>query len=1038
MNWVSLHWRKAFLASVCLLLVGSATHFRELKRARPVLIVGTDFAPPYYFQNPDGTMAGVAVDVLTRAASHLDFSLKFVHLSGSPDSFLSSHQVDFWPVLTITEKRKREFHMTEPWLFNTFCLLRRQTGTFPTGKELRIAHWVNAVNAANAKLFFPQARHLPRPTRDGVMAAVCLGLADGGIIETRVLDSLLLDRPRACENIALLKQFIPGATFPMGIAAVKSAGKQADDLHLQITRMANSGELAKIFETWASISSNEANSIAAMNSAEQKTRFAYAALVLILITAVLVLVQFRRVRKAYALARNEYAERKRAEEARRSADRTRNTVLEGAAEGICGLDAQGQTTFINSAAARLLGLGPSPAGPYDFHSLVHGADLSCCQVHRCPFSSNRDGTPEVRVEADRFLRGLQSRFPVEFVFSPLMEDGQFTGAVVTFKDITARQMADLLDTDRNAVLEMLAQNESLERIFDAIARLAETQYPDLFCTIMAANLHCLELRSAPSLPNPLRESLRSLAIRPSSLTCGAAAYWSKPVLATDIASDSLWQAHRQMALESGVACSWSYPILSASNDVLGTVALYGPKAAAPDFGQQNLLQITCRLARLAIEQTRLTQQLHYQAHHDSLTGLPNRLLFEQKLLNALAVSRRDQSTTSLFYIDLDRFKQINDTLSHHVGDLYLCQVATRLHGVLPHTATLARLGGDEFAVVIPSITAIAAEQLALSLLEAMADPFLIDGYTLFGTASVGISLSHLGSTPSELQSCADQAMYRAKGLGRNRHQFYSADMSQGAIAELEMEHLLREALEKNRFELHYQPQCRAGGELIGFEALIRLRHPERGYIPPMEFISIAEQTALIIPIGAWVLRETCRQIACWRSEGAPLVPVSINVSAVQLSKGDFAAQVASALHEFQLVPSSLEIELTESMIMGDFDDSLSQMNSLRNIGVLLSIDDFGTGYSSLSYLHRLPIQTIKIDQSFVRSMDAPVSTRPLVEAIVAAARSLKCNVIAEGVETDTQRRELARMGCDHMQGYFFGRPKPPAEALMPFWLQLAS
>ncbi len=978
------------------------------------------------------------MDVFIKAASKLDFDLRFVYLSGKPDSFLLSHAVDLRPVISITDGRRKLFHMTEPWLFNTSCLLRRNTGALPVGKNLRIAHSINPVNTANAVRFFPFAQHLSRPTRDQVMVAVCLGEADGGIMETRILDSLLLDRPHACENIALVKEFIPGAAFPLGIAAVKSAGKQADDIHRQITRMANSGELAKIFETWSGISSNEANSIVAMNSAEQKTRFAYGILILLLISVSVVLLQFRRIRKAYALAHSEFAERKKAEDARRSADRTRNTVLEGAGEGICGVDARGRTTFINSAAARLLGLGPSPAGPYDFHALVHGADLSFCQLERCPFSSHFSGTPEVRVESDRFLRGLQSRFPVEYIFSPLIEDGQFTGAVVTFKDITAREQADLLDADRNSVLEMLAQNESLERIFDAIARLAEAQYPDLFCTIMAANLECLELRSAPSLPHPLRESLRSLAIRPSSLSCGAAAYLSKPVLVTDISSDSLWQAHCQVALESGVACSWSYPILSASNDVLGTVALYGPTPATPDFGQQNLLQITCRLARLAIEQTRLTQQLHYQAHHDSLTGFPNRLLFEQKLLNALAVSRRDRSTTSLFYIDLDRFKQINDTLSHHVGDLYLCQVATRLHSVLPESATLARLGGDEFAIVIPSITPAAAEQLARALLDAMAEPFLIDGYTLFGTASVGISLSHPGSTPDELQSCADQAMYRAKGLGRNRYQFYSSDMSKGAIAELEVEHFLREALEKNRFELHYQPQCRASGELIGFEALLRLRHPERGYIPPAEFISIAEETALIIPIGAWVLRETCRQIACWRSEGAPSVPVAINVSAVQLSKGDFASQVASALHEFQLDPSSLGIELTESMIMGNFDDSLSQMNSLRDLGIQLSIDDFGTGYSSLSYLHRLPIQTIKIDQSFVHSMDATVSTLPLVEAIVAAARSLKCNVIAEGVETDTQRRELARMGCDHMQGYFFGKPKSAAEALMPFLLELAS
>ena len=1026
------------MAVFCLIGFGGAQHFNAREHTRPVMIVGTDFAPPYYFQKPDGTIAGVAVDVFTKAASKLDFDLRFVHLSGTPDSFLLSHAVDFWPVLTITDKRRQIFHMTEPWLLNTFCLLRRNTGTLPVGKNLRIAHWVNPVNTANAARFYPLARRLPRLTRDEVMAAICLGQADGGIIETRVLDSLLLDRPRACENIALVKESIPNAAFPMGIAAVKSAGRQADDLHRQITRMAKSGELAKIFETWSSISANEANSIAAMNSAEQKTRLAYGLLIFFLITAGVVSLQFSRVRKAYALASREFAERKKAEEARRSADRTRNTVLEGAGEGICGVDAQGLTTFINSAAARLLGLSPADTSPQDFHALVHGENLSLCEIPSCPFGLGHQEPHEMRVETDRFLRRNQSRFPVEFVFSPLIEEGRYTGSVVTFQDITARQQADLLDADRNAVLEMLAQNESLETIFEAIARLAETQYPGLICVIMTAREQVLELRAAPSLPSALRVPLANLPIRPSSLSCGAAAYWSKPVLVSDIASDMLWQTHRHLALQSGVASSWSYPILSAANQVLGTVALYGPVNATPDPAQETLLQITCRLARLAIEQTGLTQKLHHQANHDNLTGFPNRLLFEQRLREALSAGRQNRTNTSIFYIDLDRFKQINDTLSHHVGDLYLCQVATRLHTVLPDSATLARLGGDEFAVVIPSITSSGAEQLARALLDAMAQPFSIDGYTLFGTASVGIGFSNANSTPEQLQSCADQAMYKAKSQGRNRYQVYSADMSQGAIAQVETEHFLREALERNRFQLYYQPQCRADGELIGFEALIRLHHPERGFIPPAEFIPVAEDSGLIVPIGLWVLRETCRQIASWRDRGAPPVPVAINVSAVQLSKSDFAEQVATALLEYELDPSLLEIELTESMIMGNFDEALAQMLQLRGLGVQLSIDDFGTGYSSLSYLHRLPIQTIKIDQSFVRAMDSEVSTRPLVEAIIAAARSLKCNVIAEGVETNAQRQDLARMGCDQMQGYFFGRPLPAVEAIQPFLLQLAS
>ncbi len=1018
-------------------MAGGSPHAHWPARVRRVFVVGTDSAPPYYFQKPDGSIAGVAIEVFTKASAKLDFDVRFVHLSGPPDKFLLSHSVDFWPILTITGQRLKDFHMTEPWLYNTFCLLRRKGGPLPTGSGLRIAHWVNPVNAANAKRFFPGAVHLPQPNRDQVMAAVCVGLADGGIIETRVLDSLLMDRPSPCKNIALARQSIPGAAFPMGIAAVKSSGREADLLLKEITRMANSGELAQIFESWSSISANEINSIAAMNSAQQKTRFAYAGLILLLISGSVVVLQFRRVDKAYALAKSEFAERKRAEEARRIADRTRNTVLEGAGEGICGLQVSGLTTFINTTAARLLGLPTPNPGVYDFHSLVHGSDLALCPGHSCIFNHDQHAITNMRVETDLFQRADGSSFPVEFIFSPLIEDGRYTGSVVTFRDISARTQADALEQDRNVVLEMLAQSEPLDAVFQAIARLLETQAPGHHCVIMTAQDRTLHLRAAPTLPASMNRALESVAIGPGSLACGTAAHTSRPILIADIETDKSFRSHRADAAESGLKSSWSYPILSGANEVLGTVALYGTVAAVPDHRHQTLLEIASRLARLAIEQTRLTQQLHRQANYDSLTGLPNRLLFKQRLLQALATARAGKGIAAVFYIDLDRFKQINDTLSHHVGDQYLCQVAQRLSGVLPEAATLARLGGDEFSVVVPAITPVAAEQLARALLDAMTQPFSIEGYSLFGTASVGIGFSTPESTAAELQSCADQAMYRAKGLGRNRYQFYSVDMSRGAMAQLETEHILREALEKNSFQLHYQPQCRPNGELIGMEALIRLPHPERGFIPPMEFIPVAEETALIVPIGAWVLRETCRQIASWRDEGAPMVPVAINVSAAQLSQGNFTAQVAAVLQEFHLHPSSIEIELTESMIMGNFDDSLSQMLQLRELGVPLSIDDFGTGYSSLSYLHRLPIQTIKVDQSFVRAMDAEVSTRPLVEAIIAAARSLKCNVIAEGVETESQCQELARMGCDRMQGYFFGRPVPPDRVLVPYLLELA-
>ncbi|MDQ6678932.1 MAG: EAL domain-containing protein [Acidobacteriota bacterium] len=903
--------------------------------------------------------------MFNRAAAKIGVDLRWVHLSGRPDSFLASHAVDLWPLLTITEERQKLYHMSQPWLFNTFCLLRLQNTATAPARE-RIAHWTNPVNTKTAIKLFPAALRIALPSREAVMVSVCRGDSDGGLLETRVLDSLLLARPRGCEDAMLRKQSLPAA-FPLGIASVKTSARYADAIHDQITAMARSGELGRIFGKWGSVSANEMNSVIAMNEAKHKSRLAYWGILTLIVAGGMILWQFLRMRSAFRLARAEYLERKRA-------DRTCNAILDGAGEGICGLDVAGRMTFVNRAAATLLGYEPADLEGREFKQLHDSSQLK-----------------------NTLLRADGSAFPVEFLSTPLVEEGVDAGSVIIFKDITTRQQAEMLDHDRNAVLEMLALNEPLDVIFEAITLLTERQVPGLCCAIMIYRQNRLRVGSAPLLPVALRRELDEL---PDGAAAGHAGH--------------------------GLAWSWSHPILSGSNEALGAVALYGNVPAAPESDQHRcLLQVACRLARLAIEQTRLTQQLHHQAHHDSLTGFPNRLLFEERLAQALASSRKRRSS-ALLYVDLDRFKQINDTLSHHVGDLYLCEVAQRLSAVLPADATLARLGGDEFGIILPSIeTPAEAERIANALLHAMAQPFSLEGHSLFGTASVGITISsRKGENAAELQSCADQAMYRAKSLGRNRYQFYSADMSRNAIAQREMDHLLREALAQDRFLLYYQPQCHANGSRTGLEALIRLNHPERGLIPPDKFIPVAEENGLIVPIGAWVLHEVCRQMDCWREQGLPPVPVAINVSAAQLSHGDFSSEVAARLSEFNLDPSMLRIELTESMIMGNFDGSLQQMNRLRALGVQLSIDDFGTGYSSLSYLHKLPISTIKIDQSFVRGMDSEVSTRPLVEAIVAAARSLKCNIIAEGVETDAQRRSLALMGCEIMQGFFFSRPLP--------------
>ena len=1023
--------RAVLLAFVCLLSLVAMRPAEKHTKSRPVLIVGTDHAPPYYFLAPDGSVVGVAVDVLRQAAAHLDFDVRFVHFAGVPDTFLRSRQADLWPVMATTPERLKEFHISKPWLFNTFCLLHLRDHKIPDGASLRLANWSNPVTTHQAAVFFPLSRHLVLGSREDVMRSVCSGESDAGMIETRVLDSLLLTRPSGCESAILARQSIPGAAFPMSIGSVKDKGFYGDELESQIAKMAYSGELSSIFEKWSSVNANEVNSILAMNAAQERSRLTYFGGAIVLLGAGIIVMHTLRVRKAFGLAHHEGTERKRAEEAHRNADRVRNLVLEGAGEGICGLDAQGRTTFLNSMAARMLGLESGSPEGQDFHLLVHGPDLRQCLRLGC--SLNKGQVEELRADIGNFNRPDGTSFPVEFICSPLFDDGQHVGSVVSFSDVTARRQAESLDRDRNRVLEMLAENRSLDQIFEAIARLVEQQYPGFLCAITAIAENRLELRAGPSLPEPLKKTFNLVEMSPAANSLGIGGCSLKPVVVTDISTDLAWEPHRDQARAAGVSSCWTYPIVSGSNQVLGTVSLLGVVPGKPEIAHQVLLQVACRLARLAIEQTRLNRQLHHQAHHDSLTGLPNRLLFEERLLESLKMAESNGTTCVLFYIDLDRFKQINDTLSHRVGDLYLRKVAQRLQDVLPESAMLARLGGDEFAIVFSSLEETPhAETLARELLQAMATPFLLDGFTLFGTASIGIGLSSPGRTAAQLQSCADQAMYRAKSQGRNRYQFYSSEMSRHAVAQLEIEHSLREALKTEKFVLYYQPQCHANGDLFGLEALIRLRHPERGLIAPSDFIAIAEETGLIVPIGSWVLGEACRQLAAWRAEGRESFTVAINVSASQISQGNFAEEVAAMISRHNLPASALEIELTESMIMSNFTKCLDQIVLLRELGVKLSIDDFGTGYSSLSHLHRLPVHTIKIDQSFVRAMDAPVSTRPLVEAIIAAAHSLKCNVIAEGVETETQRKDLAKMGCDRMQGFLFSRPQPAEEVFEQF------
>ena len=434
------------------------------------------------------------------------------------------------------------------------------------------------------------------------------------------------------------------------------------------------------------------------------------------------------------------------------------------------------------------------------------------------------------------------------------------------------------------------------------------------------------------------------------------------------------------------------------------------------------------------DRKRAESQLLHDAFHDALTGLPNRALFMDHVKMAIQRSRRsgDRLFAALF-LDLDRFKIINDSLGHMVGDQLLVGIAHRLEACLRPGDTVARLGGDEFTILLEDLASTEdAIDVARRVQEAVTQPFNIGGHEVFTTASIGIALSNTGYERAEdLLRDADTAMYRAKLEGKKRHVVFDKAMHDRAMEILQLETDLRRAITRKEFFLNYQPIVDLEtGRVASFEALVRWRHPERGLVMPGDFVPVAEETGLIVPLGLWVLNEACRQMREWQRQGVTdsSVTMSVNLSGRQFSQADLIDQISSALRESGLKAVNLKLEITESMVMENFDTAIDMLTQLRVLGVGLSIDDFGTGYSSLSYLHRFPIDTLKIDRSFVTQMTDNSENAEIVRTIVTLARSLDMAVVAEGVETADQLRQLSDLGCDYGQGYLFSRPVGAGQA----------
>ncbi len=429
------------------------------------------------------------------------------------------------------------------------------------------------------------------------------------------------------------------------------------------------------------------------------------------------------------------------------------------------------------------------------------------------------------------------------------------------------------------------------------------------------------------------------------------------------------------------------------------------------------------------------EQLTRQAFRDALTGLPNRALFMDRLTHGLTRARRRHEHVAVLFLDLDRFKVINDTLGHTVGDQLLVEVSNRLGSSLRPGDTVARLGGDEFGLLLEDVAdAETAELVALRIEAELAKPLIFEGREVFVTSSIGIALSseRLG-TPEEVLRDADLAMYHAKAKGKARHEIFDGTMSAPALDRMDLEMDLRSAITNRDFRLHYQPILRLEtGRIVEVEALIRWQHEKRGLLQPDAFIGLTEETGLIVPIGQWVLTEACRQARAWQIEfpRTPALGMSVNLSAKQFQNPKLVEEITDALTMSGLDPACLKLEITESVVMQDVPATLAKLHELKDLGIRLAIDDFGTGYSSLGYLKRFPVDTLKIDRSFVKGLSHEGGDSAIVRAVVTVAKSLSMDVTAEGIETEQQRLELKALGCEFGQGFLFGRPLTP-EHLKP-------
>lgn len=695
------------------------------------------------------------------------------------------------------------------------------------------------------------------------------------------------------------------------------------------------------------------------------------------------LVRLEPGRSVFVVGMRDRSDQQRAEDELETLVGELRATLESTADGILAIDLNGHIRGYNHRFAELWNLTEPLMTRRDDQAVFAWMEHSVVDAQAYADRLTLIGRSPLMEATDTLV--LRSGRVLERLTLPQYSRGRPTGRVYSFRDITQRLAAE-------SRLQLAAKvfESSLDAIFvtDAQRR------------IVAANPSCERLTGhvrqdivGKHMGDLLQDPEDPGAIDLLAERLDAVGYWE----------GELWHQHRQ---GQGGPCQVS--LVRLMDDSGCTTHCIG-----------FVKDLTDKLAA--------KRRIEELAYTDSLTGLPNRLVLSERVEFALALARRDQGPFAILFVDLDRFKQINDSLGHLFGDRVLVEVAERIKGCMREVDTVARLGGDEFVLLVHQADARGAEATARRVLEALAVPFRIDDMSFSITCSVGIALyPNDGTTLNDLIKNADAAMYRVKERGRASFRFYQPQMNVDLLSRMKIDHAMRQALANEQFRLHYQPQVDLkGSTVVAAEALLRWRDDDLGDVSPAQFIPVAEESGFVVALGDWVLGEAVRQAAQWQQQGRAMT-VSVNVSALQFQQADFVDRVAQAVSSAGLRPELLELELTETILVKDAEEALARLQALSALGVRLAIDDFGTGYSSLGYLKRFPIEKLKIDRSFINGLPGDESDAAIVRAIIHMARALHLRVIAEGVETDLQRQFLASAGCDEVQGFLYS-PAVPAD-----------